>query len=107
MPVPASQISTWPSGLICDAGTGIISLGNKLISDDKHKELLILLSHFHWDHISGLPFFVPAFHSKYNISFFGPGDSKKVIKKYMKMFQICGLLYKMVKLITIKKITRV
>jgi phosphoribosyl 1,2-cyclic phosphodiesterase len=69
--------------LICDAGTGIIPLGNKLISDDKHKELLILLSHFHWDHISGLPFFVPAFHPKYNISFFGPGDSREVIKKYL------------------------
>ena len=77
---PCVEINVDDHVLICDAGTGIIPLGNKLISDDEHKELLILLSHFHWDHISGLPFFVPAFNSKYNISFFGPGDSKEVIK---------------------------
>lgn len=80
---PCVEINVDGHVLICDAGTGIIPLGNKLISDDKHKELLILLSHFHWDHISGLPFFVPAFYSKYNISFFGPADSKEIIKKYI------------------------
>ena len=69
--------------LICDAGTGIIPLGNKLVGEGKQDSLLILLSHFHWDHISGLPFFTPAFIPKYNINFFGPGDSAEIIKKYI------------------------
>ena len=47
--------------LICDAGTGIIPLGNKLAAQGNSKNLLIILTHYHWDHICGLPFFVPAF----------------------------------------------
>lgn len=45
--------------LILDAGTGIRVLGNEI----KHKErdIYILLTHNHWDHIQGFPFFVPAY----------------------------------------------
>jgi phosphoribosyl 1,2-cyclic phosphodiesterase len=67
--------------LICDAGTGIIPLGNKLVAEAKNKELLIVLTHYHWDHICGLPFFVPAFIPDWNLTFFGPGDSKQEVKQ--------------------------
>jgi len=80
---PCVEINVDDHVLICDAGTGIIPLGNKLVADRKYDRLLILLSHFHWDHISGLPFFTPAFISKYNINFFGPGNSKEIVKKYI------------------------
>ena len=80
---PCVEINVDDHLLICDAGTGIIPLGNKLVADGKQDRLLILLSHFHWDHISGLPFFTPAFIPKNNINFFGPGDSKEIIKKYI------------------------
>ena len=80
---PCVEINVDDHLLICDAGTGIIPLGNKLVADGKQDRLLILLSHFHWDHISGLPFFTPAFIPKYNINFFGPGDSKEIVKKYI------------------------
>ncbi len=45
--------------LIFDAGTGIRALGKRLmeISDP----LTVLLTHSHWDHIQGFPFFAPAF----------------------------------------------
>ena len=70
--------------IILDMGTGINALGKSLLNEpDAPKEINIFLSHFHWDHISGLPFFGPAFHPKYNISFFGPGESKEIIKKYI------------------------
>jgi len=67
--------------LICDAGTGIIPLGNKLAAEAKNKELLIILTHYHWDHICGLPFFVPAFIPDWKINFFGPGESTQEMKQ--------------------------
>jgi len=51
--------------IILDAGTGIRNLGIELFHQmEKGKSQLnlhLLLSHTHWDHIQGLPFFVPAY----------------------------------------------
>jgi phosphoribosyl 1,2-cyclic phosphodiesterase len=49
--------------LILDAGTGIRALGSELIAEFGAKpiEATLLISHTHWDHIQGLPFFVPAY----------------------------------------------
>ena len=49
--------------LIFDAGTGIRLLGNDLMARSKGQPVIahLLLSHFHWDHIQGFPFFAPAF----------------------------------------------
>jgi len=69
--------------LVCDAGTGIIPLGNELIKQDKIREMLIILTHYHWDHVCGLPFFVPAFVPDWKINFFGPGESPKIIEEYV------------------------
>ena len=45
---------------ILDAGTGIRKLGESLLAEGP-VEATLLLSHLHWDHIQGLPFFVPAY----------------------------------------------
>jgi phosphoribosyl 1,2-cyclic phosphodiesterase len=45
--------------LILDAGTGIRLLGNKLAN--KSAPANVLLSHGHWDHIQGYPFFAPIY----------------------------------------------
>src|SRR4029077_18806030 len=49
--------------VIVDAGTGMRSLGNKLAVEagGKPRQYHVLLSHGHWDHIQGLPFFSPAY----------------------------------------------
>lgn len=47
------------NAVILDAGTGIISLGNKLINSTN--PITILLTHNHWDHIQGFPFFKPIY----------------------------------------------
>jgi len=49
--------------LIVDAGTGLRALGNKLMreSGGAPGQYHVLLSHVHWDHIQGLPFFSPAY----------------------------------------------
>src|SRR4051812_9508309 len=46
--------------IILDAGTGLRALGNHLVESGATREPLamtLLLSHYHWDHIQGLPFF--------------------------------------------------
>ena len=47
--------------LIFDAGTGLRSLGNALMANDDPIEGDIFLSHTHFDHICGIPFFKPFF----------------------------------------------
>lgn len=69
--------------LVCDAGTGIIPLGNALMQQPGIRRLTILLTHYHWDHISGLPFFVPAFTPGWHIDFFGPGENPRELEKHI------------------------
>ena len=49
--------------IILDAGTGIRELGRSLISRANGAPITgdIFLTHAHWDHIQGIPFFAPAF----------------------------------------------
>jgi phosphoribosyl 1,2-cyclic phosphodiesterase len=51
-----------PNGQLCilDAGTGIRALGLALLEDGAPVDTDLFLTHFHWDHIQGLPFFAPA-----------------------------------------------
>jgi phosphoribosyl 1,2-cyclic phosphodiesterase len=47
--------------LVLDAGTGIRALGEDLAA--KETDIFVLLSHAHWDHIQGFPFFAPLYQS--------------------------------------------
>lgn len=49
--------------LICDAGSGLRRFGNAMLDlhGDAPQEYHILMSHLHWDHIMGFPFFMPAY----------------------------------------------
>ncbi len=69
--------------IVCDAGTGIIPFGNMMLQQSKIRELLIILTHYHWDHICGLPFFVPAFIPDWKITFFGPGQARRDIEEHV------------------------
>ncbi|MFH1379589.1 MAG: MBL fold metallo-hydrolase [bacterium] len=65
---------------ILDAGTGIRKLGNNLMAEDNPLKLNILLSHVHWDHIEGLPFFKPLYFKRYHIDIIGCFDNKRRVK---------------------------
>jgi phosphoribosyl 1,2-cyclic phosphodiesterase len=54
------ELSAGGHTLILDAGTGIRSLGNDLLRRGV-KSASLLLTHSHWDHINGFPFFAPGY----------------------------------------------
>jgi len=58
------EVSSDKQSLIVDAGSGIRKLGERLVlgpCGEGIGEVHLLMTHFHWDHIVGLPFFTPIF----------------------------------------------
>jgi phosphoribosyl 1,2-cyclic phosphodiesterase len=77
---PCVEVRLGSKVLIFDAGTGVIPLGHELMKQSEIQEVNIILSHYHWDHISGLPFFAPAFMPGWKVDIFGPGDEPADLK---------------------------
>ncbi len=59
--------------IILDAGTGLRLLGDQLVSEFEAKALdvTLLLTHTHWDHIQGLPFFLPVYKPQNHLHILG------------------------------------
>ena len=59
--------------IVLDAGSGIRLLGNSLEEEfgERPVKLTLLITHTHWDHIQGLPFFLPAYNEKNQIRVLG------------------------------------
>ena len=59
--------------IVLDAGTGIRALGINLEEEfgSRPIQLSLLITHVHWDHIQGFPFFVPAYNDKNQVRIFG------------------------------------
>jgi len=82
---------TAPDGtrIILDCGTGLRMLGNHLIEKlgGRAIEAHILVTHYHWDHIQGIPFFHPFFESQNRFHFYsfqskslGPNSLHQVLQ---------------------------
>jgi phosphoribosyl 1,2-cyclic phosphodiesterase/ActR/RegA family two-component response regulator len=59
--------------IILDSGSGIRPLGRSLAAEFKGRpiHLSVLITHTHWDHIQGFPFFMPAYDPKNQITIVG------------------------------------
>ena len=72
--------------IIVDAGSGIRELGVDLLKKRPTiKTINILFTHFHYDHLQGLPFFGPALNKGYRIDFYSPKKNfESVVKEHMR-----------------------
>jgi len=78
---------------ILDAGTGLRQLGDSLLAnraasnrdgrcvDVESMKATLLLSHVHWDHIQGLPFFAPAYLPDVELTIVGAKNGKMGLRE--------------------------
>ena len=66
--------------VILDAGSGLRALGNQVLSEGR-KEVHFLLSHAHWDHLLGFPFFKPLYDRSARIALYGCLCAQSSIKE--------------------------
>lgn len=71
------EITYGSSSVIVDAGSGIINLGEELIrranaTPNQRRDVTLVFTHAHHDHLCGLPFFAPLYDARFHIRFFGP-----------------------------------
>lgn len=66
------EIQAGERRVIFDAGTGIRLLGQELNAESGTKKASIFLTHFHWDHIQGFPFFDPVYNPEFDLRIIGP-----------------------------------
>lgn len=73
--------------LIFDAGSGIRALGAELAQRSKPPSVLhLFFTHFHWDHLQGLPFFAPLFHKDTRLIFHSarpPQELRSILARQM------------------------
>lgn len=77
---PCVDLKVNNTQIIFDMGTGMRELGQYMIKHALNPEdynLHVFMSHSHWDHIHGFPFFIPAYNPKTNFYFYSPHDRFK------------------------------
>jgi phosphoribosyl 1,2-cyclic phosphodiesterase len=69
--------------IIIDAGSGIRLLGKQLLKEAEINEIHLILTHAHFDHLAGFPFFNPAYFPRYKINVCGGPNAKDSLKRYL------------------------
>lgn len=90
---PSVELET-PEGrrFILDCGTGLRVLGNRWLDTYGDEAIVssVFVTHYHWDHIQGIPFFIPFYSEKnrfhfysFRSKFLGPDSLKRVLEAQM------------------------
>lgn len=69
--------------VVLDAGTGLRSLGAAVLREPSLRRLHLLLTHAHWDHVQGFPFFVPAYLEGYAIRVRGGPLARASLRRFL------------------------
>ncbi len=80
------EVSDQNKSLIIDCGSGLKNLNDTLMASGEIKtrtEYHILMSHFHFDHIMGMPFFTPHFFKGKTIHYYSVQTETETIVKQM------------------------
>lgn len=80
---PCVEIRAANQIIVLDAGTGLRALGRQLLAEHGERPiaLTLLLTHTHWDHIQGLPFFAPLYGSHHSVTIVGYEGARQSLMK--------------------------
>ncbi|MDR3146106.1 MAG: MBL fold metallo-hydrolase [Treponema sp.] len=74
-PCVSVHVDDSPEVIVFDTGSGIRELGIAMANESPRPgKYHVFYSHFHWDHLCGLPFFNPAYDPSVSIHFYSPKD---------------------------------
>jgi len=80
---PCVEMRVGDSLLIFDLGTGARPLGDELVGLGQPVNASVFLSHYHYDHLQGLPFFNPIFNPKNTFTFYGATRNGQSVKQIL------------------------
>ena len=66
-----------------DAGSGIRNMGHALVNDTTVSHISLLVTHSHWDHLLGFPFFAPAYDARFSIALCGGPKGQRTVWDYL------------------------
>ena len=70
--------------LILDCGSGVRLLGNELAGDERSvKRFHVFFSHYHFDHIEGLPLFHPLYDQESEFTFYGLASCGMTVREIL------------------------
>ncbi|MCA9638786.1 MAG: MBL fold metallo-hydrolase, partial [Myxococcales bacterium] len=80
------KLASTTDTMIIDSGSGIRELGLQLVrtADLHSRSIHLFLTHAHWDHIQGFPFFVPAYVPTFKLDIYCTKDAKAILENQMR-----------------------
>ena len=72
---PCLEVRAGGRCYLFDAGTGMRAQGRRLVEEARPVEADVFLSHYHWDHIQGFPFWLPLFDADTRVRVHGPSHA--------------------------------